>query len=130
MDMKGSNCPLALWDYCVEQRACINNFTAKDSFKLNGTTPHTALTSEEGDILGLCTYKWYEWCYFRDNNMSFSFDKEILGCILGPAKGQGNEMVQWVMKGNDNVVSCQTLRSLKVGELNSKTEIRSRNLFN
>eukprot|EP00957_Ditylum_brightwellii_P056536 4286395-Ditylum_brightwellii.AAC.1 len=36
--MKESNCPLALWDCCVEQRARINNLTAKDSFKLNGTT--------------------------------------------------------------------------------------------
>eukprot|EP00957_Ditylum_brightwellii_P123235 9396285-Ditylum_brightwellii.AAC.1 len=43
-DMKNSNCPLALWDYCVEQRAHINNLTAKDSFKLIGTTPHTVLT--------------------------------------------------------------------------------------
>eukprot|EP00957_Ditylum_brightwellii_P050330 3816808-Ditylum_brightwellii.AAC.1 len=39
-------------------------------------------------------------------------------------------MAQWVMKGNDNVVPSQTLRSLKVEKLNSKTEIRSRNLFN
>eukprot|EP00957_Ditylum_brightwellii_P189436 14418835-Ditylum_brightwellii.AAC.1 len=71
--MKESNCPLALWDYCVEQRSCINNLIAKDSFKLNGTTHHTALTGEEGDI-------------------------------------SSNEMAQWVMKGNCNVVPRQTLR--------------------
>eukprot|EP00957_Ditylum_brightwellii_P020082 1515016-Ditylum_brightwellii.AAC.1 len=64
--MKECNCPLTLWDYCVEQSALINNLTAKDSFKLNGTTHHTALTGEEGDISSLCTYMWYEWCYFRD----------------------------------------------------------------
>eukprot|EP00957_Ditylum_brightwellii_P008574 650241-Ditylum_brightwellii.AAC.1 len=51
--------------------------------------------------------------------MSFPFNKEILGHILGPVKGEGNEMAQWVMKGNGNVE-----------ELNSNTEIRSRNLFN
>ena len=27
-DMKSSNCPLAFWDYCVEQRARINNLIA------------------------------------------------------------------------------------------------------
>eukprot|EP00957_Ditylum_brightwellii_P111953 8537827-Ditylum_brightwellii.AAC.1 len=43
-DMKESDCTLALWDYCVEQRVRVNNLTAKDSFKLSGTTPHTALT--------------------------------------------------------------------------------------
>eukprot|EP00957_Ditylum_brightwellii_P000928 74733-Ditylum_brightwellii.AAC.1 len=56
-DMKESNCPLALWDCCVEQRACISNLTAKDSFKLNDTTHHTVLTGEEGDISSLCTFK-------------------------------------------------------------------------
>eukprot|EP00957_Ditylum_brightwellii_P093123 7089703-Ditylum_brightwellii.AAC.1 len=56
-DMKESNCPLALQDYCVDQRMCINNLTAKDSFKLNGTTPHTVLTGDEGDISSLCTFK-------------------------------------------------------------------------
>eukprot|EP00957_Ditylum_brightwellii_P074701 5678046-Ditylum_brightwellii.AAC.1 len=39
-------------------------------------------------------------------------------------------MAQWVLKGNGNVVPRQTLRLLKVEELNSKTEIRSHNLFN
>eukprot|EP00957_Ditylum_brightwellii_P107241 8182864-Ditylum_brightwellii.AAC.1 len=43
-DMKESDCLLAFWDYCVEQRALINNLTTKDSFELNSTTPHTALT--------------------------------------------------------------------------------------
>eukprot|EP00957_Ditylum_brightwellii_P084486 6424518-Ditylum_brightwellii.AAC.1 len=56
--------------------------------------------------------------------MSFLFNNKILGCTLGPAKGEGNEMAQWVLKGNDNVVPRQTLRLLKVEELNSKTEIR------
>eukprot|EP00957_Ditylum_brightwellii_P000709 55653-Ditylum_brightwellii.AAC.1 len=50
--------------------------------------------------------------------MSFHFNKEILDHVLGPAKGEGNE-----------IVPRQTLRSLKIEELNSKTEIRSRNLF-
>eukprot|EP00957_Ditylum_brightwellii_P018432 1386699-Ditylum_brightwellii.AAC.1 len=38
-------------------------------------------------------------------------------------------MAQWVLKGNDNVVPCQTIMLLKVDKLNSKTEIRSRILF-
>eukprot|EP00957_Ditylum_brightwellii_P031452 2385101-Ditylum_brightwellii.AAC.1 len=61
--------------------------------------------------------------------MSFPFNKEILGHALGPANGEGNEIAQWVMKGNGNVMPHQTLRLLKVKELNSKTEFRSCNLF-
>ena len=56
-DMKESDSPLAFWDYCVEQRARINNLTAKSRFKLHGTNAHTSLTGEEGDISNLCKYK-------------------------------------------------------------------------
>eukprot|EP00957_Ditylum_brightwellii_P205230 15342940-Ditylum_brightwellii.AAC.1 len=61
--------------------------------------------------------------------MNFPFNKEILGHVLGSAKVEGNEMAQWVMKGNGIAVPCQTLRLLKVEELNSKTKIRRCNLF-
>ena len=37
-DMRESNSPLCLWDYCVERRAMINNLTAKNAFKLHGST--------------------------------------------------------------------------------------------
>eukprot|EP00957_Ditylum_brightwellii_P098603 7511498-Ditylum_brightwellii.AAC.1 len=38
-------------------------------------------------------------------------------------------MAQWLMKGNGDVVPRQTLRLLKVEDLNSKIEIVSHNLF-
>jgi hypothetical protein len=71
-DMKESNCPLVLWDYCVERRACINNLTAKDIFKLHSTNAHTALTGDIGDISNLCQYRWYDWCYFQEQKEKFS----------------------------------------------------------
>ena len=69
-DMRESNSPLCLWDYCVERRARINNLTAKNAFKLHGSTPHTVTTGDEGDISNLCQYGWYEWCYFTQCNHS------------------------------------------------------------
>eukprot|EP00957_Ditylum_brightwellii_P108588 8281626-Ditylum_brightwellii.AAC.1 len=62
--------------------------------------------------------------------MSFSFNKEVLDHVLGPAKkGGGNEMAQWMLTCSGNVVPCQTLRSLKVTKLNIGTKVRSCNLF-
>eukprot|EP00957_Ditylum_brightwellii_P058261 4417681-Ditylum_brightwellii.AAC.1 len=55
-DMKTSNCPLAVWDYCVERRARINNLTPKHMFSLHGQSPHTDLYGEEGNISNLCQY--------------------------------------------------------------------------
>ncbi len=103
--MKESDCPLVFWDYCVERRARINNLTVKSMFTLHGSNAHTATTGDDGDILNICRYGWCEWCYFREHKNKFPCNKEVLGRVLGPAKGEGNEMAQWILKANGNVVS-------------------------
>jgi hypothetical protein len=65
---------------------------------------HTLTLGEEGDISNLCQYKWYEWCYYRDNTTKFPHSYEVLGRVLGPVCGEGNEMAQWILKANGNVV--------------------------
>ena len=128
-DMKDSNCPLASWDYCIERRARVHNMTSKDTFKLRGTNPHTDLTGDEGDISNLCQYLWYEWCYFRDQGESFPFQREVLGRILGSARGEGNEMAQWILKSNGKVVPRRSHRPLKTEEIYSANEKDKRRLF-
>ena len=103
-DMKESCCPLPFWDYCVKRRARINNLAAKDLFQLHGQNAHFTVTGEEGDISNLCQFGWYEWCYFREKKSKWPFPKEQLGRVLGPAKGSGNEMSQWVLNINGQVV--------------------------
>jgi hypothetical protein len=128
-DMKESDCPLVLWDYCVERRARINNLTARNLFQLHGSNAHTALTGEEADISNLCEYGWYEWGYFREKTAKYPFNKEILGRVLGPARGEGNEMSQWILKANGNVVPRRTVRPLSIAEKHSETEEDKRKLF-
>jgi hypothetical protein len=82
----------------------INDLTTRNLFQLHGTNPYTVLTGSEGDISNLCQFGWYEWCYYRENTNKFPFNKEVLGRVLGPAKGEGNEMAQWILKANGNVV--------------------------
>jgi hypothetical protein len=89
----------------------------------------TDLTNEEGDISNLCQYDWYQWCYYRENTSKFPFNSEILGRILGPAKGEGNEMTQWTLKANGNVVPRRTVHPLNTAELHSVTELKKRNIF-
>ena len=48
--MHKSNSPLCFWDYCDERRTRINNLTAKNAFRLHGSTPHTLTTGDEGNI--------------------------------------------------------------------------------
>ena len=128
-DMKESNCPLPFWDYCVERRARINNLTAKDCFNLHGSNAHTTLTGQEADISNLCKFGWYEWCYYREQGAGFPFNREVLGRVLGPATGAGNEMAQWVLKANGKVVPRRSLRPLQVAEIHSPEEKERRNIF-
>ena len=102
--MREEDSPLAFWDYCVERQARINNLTAKNNLNLEGTMAHTMTIGEEGDISNLCQYGWHEWCYYREQKAAFPHNKEVLGRVLGPAHGEGNEMAQWVLKANGNVV--------------------------
>ena len=113
---------MVLWDYCVERRARIHNMTAKGSFSLHGSNPHTITTGEEGNISNLCLFAWYERCYFRDHNASFPANCEVLGRVLGPARGIGNEMCQWILQSNGKVIPRCTLQPLNTAELHSPSE--------
>ena len=91
--------------------------------------PTHLTTGDEGDISDLCQYAWYEWCYFRDQTAAFPNNKEVLGRVLGPARGAGNEMAQWILKANGRVVPRTSLRPLKVDELHSPVEMKKREVF-
>ena len=113
-DMREAQSPLVLWDYCAERRALIFSVTARDLFQLQGSNPHTATFGETADISNLCQFGWYEWCWFYDDSSAakFPFDKAMLGRCLGPSKNEGNEMTQWVLKHNAQVVPRRTVHPL------------------
>ena len=67
-DLRESNSPLVLWDYASERRTRIHNLTPRNLFQLQGQNPHMATLGEEGDISNVCTFGWYEWCYFRNHS--------------------------------------------------------------
>ena len=128
-DMLESNAPLNLWDYCVERRSLIHNLTARDSFKLQGQSSYTELTGEQGDISNVCQYGWYEWVYFWDGKQPWPIGKKRLGRVLGPARGAGNEMCQYIMDERGNIIPRRTCRRLRVDELHNQTEQSKRDIF-
>jgi hypothetical protein len=76
---------------------------------------------EEGNISNLCQYEWYEWCYYQEQKEGSPYNREVLGRVLRPARGEGNEMAQWILKANGNVVPRRTSRPLQVAEKHSPT---------
>jgi len=115
----------------MERRALIFQITAKKLFQLNGKNPHTMTFGTDADISNLCQFGWYEWVYFREDSASFPFQKEQLARCLGPAKNEGNEMAQWVLKDNGKVLPRRTLRQLSTAELSltNESEAERRMLF-
>ena len=128
-DMKVANCPLCFWDYYLELRVWIYNITSCDHIKVRGSNPHMETFGDQGDISNLCQFRWYDWCCFQDHNAPFPHNQEVLGCVLGRARGERNELAQWVLKSNGNVVPRPTVRPLQLAELYSDTEKPKRVIF-
>ena len=59
-DLRTTNCPLVLWDFCAERRALINNLLPSKLFQTCGQTPIAATFGTQGDISNLCTFAWYD----------------------------------------------------------------------
>jgi hypothetical protein len=114
---------------CIERGVRIHNLTAKSNFKLHGSNPYTLTLGEEGNISNPCQIGWYEWCYYREHTAAFPNQQEVLGRVLGPARGEGNEMCQWVLKGNGKVVPRRSVRPHNPAEIHSEVEIKKRKVF-
>ena len=100
-DMKESDIPVVFWGYCSKRLAGINNLTARNVFQLEEINAHFYITGEDGDISDLYQLNLYEWCYYLDHTVGFPIQREILGRVLDPAKGKGNEMAQWILTKMD-----------------------------
>ena len=128
-DLKESNCPMVLWDYCAERRAKVNNMTARDLFQLQGQTPEFHVTGLEPDISNICRFEWYEWIYYKDEGPSFPESQWVLGRALGPTVNAGNAMSQWVMRVDGRVFPRRTVRSLSTEEIHSEVEQKKRETY-
>ena len=124
-DLRGTNAPLRLWCYCAERGSSIFTLTAKNLYQLQGMNPYSATLGDVGDISSLCQFGWYEWIYFRQGKSSFPYLKEELGRCLGPCKNEGNEMCQWVLQANGEVVPRRTLRRLTAHEKAASNEVEA-----
>ena len=134
-DLRDSNAPMVLWDYCLERRVHIMNLTARSTHKLGGLNPYTATRHEPADISNIATFGWFEWVYcLEDHNSSlhkFPHALQVLGRCLGPSKNHGNEMSQWVLKQSGKIIPLRSLRRLTPHELSvtNEDERNKRHLF-
>ena len=107
----------------------INNLTDRPLFQLQGQNPCLVNFGEKGDISNVYHFKWYEWAYAMDEADEFPKQAQLIFRVLGPTKNDGNEMAQWCLKANGNIVPGRYVVPLKTDQLNNNEEILKRNVF-
>ena len=129
-DLKMTNFPLVLWDYCVERRCKILSVSTRDIYLLDGMVPYTKMTGQHYDISNLCLFSWYDWVYYKNTRVDgFPLPSESLGRYLEPSDHAGNAMSQWVLNNNGKVLPYQTLRRLAKAEIANPYELEKRDSF-
>jgi hypothetical protein len=66
---------------------------------------------------------------YLEDSAGFPTPREILGRYLGPAKGAGNEMSQWILRANGRVIPRRTVRPLNAIEIRSELSKQRRTEF-
>ena len=102
---------------------------ARPLLQLQNATLHYDITGTYGDISSLGQFEWYEWVYYCEGSTPFPLPREVLGRTLSPARGEGNEMAQWILKSNGNIVPCRSVRALTPKEKRSETEKQKQTIF-
>ena len=125
-DMLDENSPLVFWDYFADRRDHIKNVKTNYFYWLRGKTPHFATFGEEGDISNICQFGWYEWVYLCETTTEFPFWSRVICRCLRPTKNKGNEMTQWVLKTNWQIVPRWTMWRLTTNKLVRDSEVKNR----
>ena len=102
----------------------------RDLFQTDHQSPHQYQFSAQGGISNLCSFVWYDWCYYREEGTNlFPKPKELLGIVLGPAKNEGNKMAQNVLTSTGHVVLRRSVRQLTLIEEKKESEKIKRSNF-
>ena len=114
-----------LWCYACEWRASVMTLTSINIFQLEGQNLYMATLGEMGDISNLCNIGWYEWVYFCQNTDSFPYQKEELCRWLGSTNNKINEMCQWILQQNVQIVPRRTLRWLRLEQCSATNDAKA-----
>jgi len=61
--------------------------------------------------------------YFYDDIQPYPDSDAMLGRCLGPARNEGKEIAQWILKGNMRVIIQKTIRKLTARKLSPSNEV-------
>jgi hypothetical protein len=85
---------------------------------------HTVTTGEEGDISNLIDLRGMTGDTTENILQPFQ-SKGSARQSPWPAKGEGNEMCQWILKANGKMVPRRSVRPLQKAEIHSPSELKA-----
>ena len=102
-DLRMTDVPMVILDYCMVHRARIHNAVPLPLFQNQGMTNHDAIFGEQVNISNICNFGWYQWVYYRTPN-SLPAIKECLGRVIVIIKNEGSYMSQAVLTSKATIV--------------------------
>jgi hypothetical protein len=82
-------------------------------YTLNSQVPETIMLGQTADISFICSFAWYDWVYYNEQNAEFPASKMTLGRYLGPTGPEaGSVLSAKILKVEGNVIRCNTFRHL------------------
>jgi hypothetical protein len=82
-------------------------------YKLNGQVPETIMLGQTADISLICSFAWYDWVYYNEQNATFPALKMTPGRYLGPTDPEaGSVLSAKILTFEGNVIRRNTFRHL------------------
>ena len=100
-----------------------------DVFELDGEVPKTKLRGETANITHISEFGWYNWVYYKENAVTYPYDKSLLGQWLGPSMDIGPTLCAKILKSNGQRVHRSSYHHLTEDEINSPGEKEKHQLF-
>jgi hypothetical protein len=108
-----SQSPRRLWDHAIELASILRSHLALDMYKLNGQVPDAIMLGQTADISFICSFAWYYWVYYNEQNAAFPATKMTLGMYLGPTDPEaGSVLSAKILTFEGNVIRRNTFRHL------------------
>lgn len=117
-DIRRTNSPSRLWDYCIKRRAAIRRLTASQIPSLEGRTPQEMVAGSTPDISAYCMFDWYQPVYYHTPTEQFPEQKVELGRWIGIAEDVCTDfLASYVLTKNGDTVIRKSVWAVDPDEL-------------
>jgi hypothetical protein len=95
--LHSSKAPPCTWFFALEWAIKIRRHTVHNIASLNERTPFEHYTGHTPNIVALCTYSFYDYCWFWDSEQGYPNQQKVLGWWLGVSHNIGGPLTYFIL---------------------------------